>query len=241
MIAGVQSPLSSAAVVTSTVLLVGLLAAALSNRVRRRLWRAAALLLRPGWLEPRARIAKAVSVVERQVSLGAVLRSLPPAVREAAGVEPVTVFAIDPAQGIYEPVASTLPQVSAEPIAVDQPLPAQLKHRRAVLMLDGRADDLEHASIHAVNARVIRACHAVCAVPLRRQRELIGFMLCGGTSGRDRIGLVSLARLERLGRRLSATLERVSRRSSGLPRDRGQLAGSGTDGHDERHRDGRLG
>jgi hypothetical protein len=241
MIAGMRNLVWSPLGLATMALVVGVLAVTLSNRVRRGLWRMTAVVTRPGWFEPRGRIARALAVVERETSLGPLLRALPPAIREAAAVEPVTVFAIDPGRGTYEPVASSLPHVSAQPIAADDPLPALLRRRRSVLILGGRPDDLEHASIHAVNGNVIRACRALCVVPLRRKKQLIGFILCGGTSGRNRIRLASLARLERVGRRLSKSVERTSRRASGLPYERDEVAGSGLIEHDTRHRGGLAG
>lgn len=178
-----------------------LVAAALSNRVQRRVRAIAArVLCRLRFDRHEARL-RLLAPLERVRSLAELLERLPGVTVSAAGVEPVTLFVLDDEGGQYLPVSSTLLTVPCAPVAADEPLVRAMRKSRRVHYLTGRTDDLENAPIYAVNGQQVEECQAACALPLRRDRTLVAFLLCGGTDGHPRLGMLSSGCLEDLGRR----------------------------------------
>jgi len=134
------------------------------------------------------------------------LEALPWVTCRAAGVTPVTLFLLE-GDG-FVPAHSTRAEVESVPVDVREPLARTMMRSRWVHDLRGRSDDLENAPIYAVNGTQVEECRAVCAVPLRSNGTLYGFLLCGGSRGQDRLTLTSMAWLEGLGRLYSAWLAR---------------------------------
>ena len=177
-----------------------LVASAVSNRVQRRLRALAARLMCRFGLDRRAARMRLLAPLERIRTLPELLERLPEVTAAAANVEPVTLFVLDDDGGHYLPVSSTLLTVPWVPVATDEPLPSALRTPARVHYLTGRTDDLENAPIYAVNGQQIEECQAACALPLRRDGTLVAFLLCGGTVGHPRLGMMSSGCLEELGR-----------------------------------------
>lgn len=191
------------AVLAGTVVL-----SAVSNRVQRRLRAfAARMLCRLGY-DRRAARTRLLAPLERLRTLPELFERLPDVTAAAANVEPVTLFVLDDDRTHYVPVCSTLLTVPCMPVASDDPLASALRASGRVHDLTGRTDDLENAPIHAVNGQQVEECQAVCALPLRRDGTLAGFLLCGGSDGRARLGLMSSGCLEELGRRYDDMIAR---------------------------------
>jgi len=186
-------------------LLVG---AALSNRTQRRL-RAIAARAMSRFGAGRERL-HLIDPLDRIESLSELFERLPEVTATVAGVEPVTLFALDEDGSQYLPVSSTLQTVPCTPIAGDDPLAETLRRATRLHYLKGRTDDLENAPIFAVNAIQVEECQAACAMPLRRHGALIGFLLCGGSNGSPRLGLRSSGCLEALERRYAAMVGRCA-------------------------------
>ncbi len=185
-----------------------LLAAALSNRVQRRIRAIAACLLCRLWLHRREERVRVLAPLQRVGTLKEFLERLPRVTVSAARVEPVTVFVLDDDGSQYVPVSSTMVPAPCVPVGADEPLARALRKPRRVHYLCGRTDDLENAPIHAVNGQQVEECRATCALPLRRDGTLVAFLLCGRTQGSPGLGMLSTACLEGLGQRYSDLMKR---------------------------------
>jgi hypothetical protein len=186
-----------------------LVAAAVSNRAQRRLRALAARAMCRFWFGRRERLSL-VEPLERLRTLPELLDRLPRVTASVAGVEPVTAFALDEDGNQYLPVSSTLLTTPCAPVAADDPLAEALRRVPRVHYLKGRTDDLENAPIYAVNGDQVEECQAACALPLRRNGTLVGFLMCGRTEGSPRLGLLSSGRLEELGQRYATMVDRCA-------------------------------
>ena len=197
------------ALVTLGILALGavLAAIAISSRIRRRLRREAASLIFMNWADRREDRLGVPAALAQAAAAGDLIQRLPELVREVAGVEPVTAFVLDRVRHCYTPVASTLSPVPSDTIREDDPLPNLLKRIHSVRLLHGSPHDMKNIAIRAVNGRALQSCRAVCAVPLMEGETLPGLLLCGGTRGHARVGLKSLACLERMSAHVTVALE----------------------------------
>jgi len=186
-----------------------MVAAALSNRVQRRLRSIAARLL-CRLLDRRQARPRLLAPLEQIRTLAELFERLPGVTASAADVEPVTLFMLDDEGSQYLPVSSTLLTLPCVPVAADEPLANALRKSSRVHYLSGRTDDLENAPIYAVNGPQVEECQAACALPLRRDGTLVAFLLCGGTEGSPRLGLRSSGCLEELGERYADLVGRCS-------------------------------
>jgi len=192
-----------------TVFVAGLLVtSAVSNRVQRRLRALVARMVHR--VDRREARLQLLAPLARIRSLAELFDRLPEATASAANVEPVTLFALDEEGNQFLPVSSTLLTVPCVPVAGDDPLVTAMRSSTRVHYLMGRTDDLENAPIHAVNRPQIEECQAVCSMPLRHEGALVGFLLCGGTEGRARLGLQSSGCLEELVRRYTSLVGRCA-------------------------------
>lgn len=183
---------------------------ALSNRVQRRIRAITARLLCRFWFDRGQSRLRMVAPLERVRTLSELFDRLPGVTASAAGVEPVTLFALDEEGSQYLPVSSTLHTVPCYPVGADDPLARTLRKSRRVHYLEGRTDDLENAPIHAMNWQQVEECQAVCALPLRRDGTLVAFLLCGGSEDNSRLGLLNSGRLESLGQRYADLVGRCT-------------------------------
>lgn len=186
-----------------------LVTAAFSNRAQRRLRALAARAMSRFWFARRERLRQ-LEPLERVRTLSELFDHLPQITASVAGVEPVTVFALDEDGNQYLPVSSTLQTTPCAPVSADDPLAAALRRSPRVHYLKGRTDDLENAPIFAVNAHQVEECQAACALPLRRDGALVGFLMCGRTEGSPRLGLLSSGCLEELGQRYATMVGRCA-------------------------------
>jgi hypothetical protein len=158
---------------------VAVAALTISNRLRRRL----DLFLDPVWFEPRAarRRSKTRSeaALDGAASIEDLCRMIPENARAVADVDPVTLFLADHSERCFRAMGSTLQPPPAVFIPDREPLPMELRRARRAIRLTGRSDDLEYVGIYVENAEQIRACRAVCAIPILGDEGLIGFLLCG--------------------------------------------------------------
>ena len=185
-----------------------LVAAVLSNRVQRRIRALAAHVLCRLWFGRREARVRLLLPLQRIGTLAEFLERLPGVTVAAAVVEPVTLFVLDGDGSQYRPVSSTLLPVPCAPVGINEPLAKALRKSGRVHYLRGRTDDLENAPIYAENGLQVEECRAACALPLRRDGALVAFLLCGGTEGSRRLGMLSSACLEGLGRVYSDLMER---------------------------------
>jgi hypothetical protein len=132
-------------------------------------------------------------------------------------VNPVTLFLADPSRGAYVPVGSTLQRVPSESLGADEPLPRELRKSPRSILLGGRSDDLEYIPIYVENGKQITACEAVCAVPLSREGELMGFLLCGSPEEGPEMAAERGTLLALIASHYSARLELLMRRSKPSP------------------------
>jgi hypothetical protein len=178
-----------------------------SNRVQRRAWG----VLQPYLQRSRLRRTDLWTRLHRRIDAAhtpeALHQIIPIAVREIAGLVPVTLFVRDAAGGDFVPVASTLRPAPAVRLRGADPLVREFRRSRHPLFLAGRADDLEYIPIYVENGAQLRACQAACAAPLEVEGDLLGFLLCGAPenaedSAFERLPLLeflSLGIAERLG------------------------------------------
>jgi hypothetical protein len=185
-----------------------LMTAALSNRIQRRFRAMAARAIYGVWFEGREERRRALAPLQRVRTLEEFMEQLPDVTVAAAGVEPVTLFALDDDGSHYLPVSSTVFPIPAAPVAADDPLAVAMRRSPRVHYLKGRTDDLQYAPIFAVNGRQLEECQAVCALPLHRNGALAAFLLCGGTGGDPRLGMLSSSCLEGLGQRYADLMKR---------------------------------
>lgn len=199
-----RAPTGDRASLGLALLVVGvLMAAALSNRVQRRLRAIAAYLICRFWFDRREARLGQLAPLRRVGSLAEFFERLPGVTVSAAGVEPVTLFVLDDDEYQFLPVSSTLLSVPCVPVGGDEPLAKALRNPGHVHYLLGRTDDLENAPIFAVNGQQVEECQSACALPLRRDGTLVAFLLCGGTAGGPGLTMLSSGCLEGLGERYS--------------------------------------
>lgn len=204
-----SNPTDDAAPLGLVLFLAGVLvAAALSSGVQRRIRAIADCLVCRLWFDRRETRQGLLAPLRRVGTLNEFFERLPEVTVSAAGVEPVTLFVLDDDEAQYVPVSTTLSSVPCAPVGAGEPLVRALQHSRRVHHLRGRTDDLENASIFAVNGQQVEECQAACALPLRRDGTLAAFLLCGGTVGSHGLTMLSSGCLEGLGQRYSDLLNR---------------------------------
>ena len=190
--------------VAASFVLVSFLVLALSNRLRRRVRGALAhFVYRLGLAGDRT---GHLASLPTDRSLREFLAALPWVTCRAAGVTPVTLFLLD--RGTFVPTHGTRAEVASTPVDAREPLARTMSRSGWVHDLRGRSDDLENAPIYALNGPQVEECRAVCSVPLRSNGVLYGFLMCGGSQGRDGLSLASVAWLQALGRHYSEWLAR---------------------------------
>lgn len=186
---------------------LGMAALVISNRINRRLQRLIDPYLyrrRIADREISGRVARAVGHTQ---SLAELCQIIPANARELVGTDPVTLFMAETGQSRFIVVASTLDPPPSVVVLAGEPLPTELTRTRRAIPLRGRTDDLEYIPIYVENASQITACAAMCAAPITRADDLLGFLLCGGRGSGQDAERPLLPMLDLLCRRYSARFE----------------------------------
>lgn len=132
---------------------------------------------------------------------------IPGNVRAVLGTDPVTLFLFRGRDARFVVVASTLTPSPDVAVLASEPLATELGRTRRAIHLRGRADDLEYIPIYVENAAQIAACAALCAAPLLRRDELLGFLLCGEQGHSHSVDRPLLPLLDLICRRYSDRLD----------------------------------
>lgn len=126
------------------------------------------------------------------------------------GGGPVTLFLLSEDREAFKPVASNLLNRQVDWIPLADPLARMLRSTRFVHYFRGRSDDLQNAPILVSNGHQLDDCQATCAIPLRREGKLEGFLLCGLEASR----FDGMSRIETLARSYVTHWPHWSRRCS---------------------------
>lgn len=194
---------------------LGVAALAFSNRINRRVQSLIVPIIARPQIDRRDIAARSAQAIAEARSVPELCRMIPSDVRDVVGTDPVTLFFADPDDPRFVVVASTLDPAPTVVVRSGEPLATELDRTRRAIHLRGRRDDLEYIPIYVENAAQITACAALCAAPILRADELVGFVLCGAQEGgRAKVGPL-LPALDLICRGYSARFE--SLRAPELP------------------------
>jgi transcriptional regulator with GAF, ATPase, and Fis domain len=176
-----------------------------SNRIQRQINGSLARMLGRVRSSQARGMSQVLARLDRIRTLDEFFDEIPWITARAARVTPVTLFRLEGDQ--YVPVTSTALGVTPQPVWADEPLARTLQRTDSVRYLIGRPDDLDNAPIHAINGAQVEACNAICAIPLKREGRLVGFLLCGPAVDAPCPDLTLMSAFETLADRVAAVLK----------------------------------
>jgi len=198
-------------VVISCVMLLGLVAIAISGKFQLTLRRLLEPYLYTSRFDPELVWARLSQELDAAATHEDICRLIPGRTADITGVTPVTLFFARNGAAEYTIVGSTLDPAPAEQVGSDEPLVRELRGSRHAIHLRGRPDDLGLIPIYVENAKQIAACEAACAIPLNHRGELLGFILCGDPEyGREKLA-GTLLLLEVVAQMVTTRLTSISR------------------------------